>query len=88
MYMNAKSILQVRNKLNLTQAQFGQLLGSHPMTVSKWERGELMPSDYQTALIQQFFAAAKEKEVQENLKALLIGAGVVAALFLLLKSAK
>lgn len=72
----------------MTQAQFGQLLGAHPMTVSKWERGELRPTDYQTALIQQFSAAAKEKEVQENLKGILIGAGVIAALFLLLKSAR
>lgn len=86
--MNAKAIIQVRNRLNLTQAQFGQLLGSHPMTVSKWERGELRPNGYQTALIQQFSVAAKEKEVQENLKAILIGAGVIAALFLLLKSTK
>lgn len=86
--MNARSVAQIRSKLNLTQAQFGQLLGAHPMTVSKWERGELAPSDYQTALIQQFSAAAKEKEVQENLKTILIGAGLIAALLLLLKSSK
>lgn len=86
--MKPDSIAQLRNKLNLTQIQFGQLLGAHPMTVSKWERGELSPSDYQKTLLREFLAAAKEKEVQETIKAVLIGAGIVAALILLLRYAK
>lgn len=66
--------------------EFGQLFGAHSMTVSKWERGVLKPSGYQIALMQQFQATAdaKKDQAQEQVKQLLIGAGVIAALVWLL----
>jgi transcriptional regulator with XRE-family HTH domain len=73
-------------RLGLSQVEFGRLFDVHFMTVSKWERDVLSPSPYQIALMQQFDRALKEKraKVQEELKHLLVGAGVIAALVFLL----
>jgi transcriptional regulator with XRE-family HTH domain len=81
-------VTQLRKKLELSQAQFGNLFGVHPMTVSKWERGILKPTDYQLALMMDFEKAAKKKEVTETIGAVLVGAGIAAALYLLLKNSR
>ena len=81
-------ITQLRKKLGLSQAQFGNLFGVHPMTVSKWERDILSPTDYQLALMMDFEKAAKKKVVKETIGAVLIGAGIAAALYLLLKNSR
>lgn len=88
--MTNEYIIGVRKELGLSQAQFGQLFDVHPMTVSKWERGILNPSPYQQTLMDEFAkAAAKDsKEVKNELVKLLIGAGVIAALYFLLTKAK
>lgn len=87
--MQTPDIQSIREKLRLTQAQFGQLLGVHSMTVSKWERGVAYPTPYQQALIQQFDVAAQKKEVQkEDLSGLLVGVGIIAVLYLLLKESQ
>ncbi len=78
----------LRKKLGLSQAQFGNLFGVHPMTVSKWERNILRPTDYQRALMVEFEKAAKNKEVKETIGAVLVGAGIAAALYLLLKNSR
>ncbi len=84
--MNASQIAGLRHSLGLSQVEFGQLFGTHFMTVSKWERGVLKPTAYQVALMNQFQATAnaKKEQAQEQVKSLLIGAGVVAALVWLL----
>jgi hypothetical protein len=84
------NVADLRSRLGLNQTQFAQLFGVHPMTVSKWERNppELNPTPYQHALMTEFLKAAKNKEVQEKIGAVLIGAGIAAALLLLLKNAK
>jgi putative transcriptional regulator len=86
--MDVAAIVSLRRALGLSQEQFGQLFGAHSMTVSKWERGLLLPSAYQQALMSQFRQTAdKQQEIaQEQVKKLLIGAGVVAALIWLLGS--
>ncbi len=81
-------VSKLRSKLGLSQAQFGNLFGVHPMTVSKWERGILRPTDYQSALMQEFEKASKEKEVRDTIGSVLIGAGIAAALLLLLKNSQ
>jgi transcriptional regulator with XRE-family HTH domain len=83
--MNATDIRKMRGRLGLNQVQFAQLAGVHPITVSKWEREEAEPTAYQTALFEQFQRAARDREVRETLKKVLIGAGVALALALLLK---
>ncbi len=78
----------LRKKLGLSQAQFGNLFGVHPMTVSKWERNILNPTAYQLALMVDFEKAAKKKEVKETIGTVLVGAGIAAALYLLLKNSR
>jgi len=81
-------VVEVRKNLGLTQAQFGQLLGVHEMTVSRWERGEFPPTPYQQTLIEEFGKAAGDKEVKEKLLRFLLGAGFVAALLFVLNKAQ
>ena len=88
--MDKEQIAALRKSLGLSQAEFGQLFDAHSMTVSKWERGVLVPSAYQHALLQQFKRTAdvKKEKAKQELKNLLIGAGVVAALVWLLNAGK
>lgn len=87
--MDSNEIVELRRRLGLTQAEFGQLFGAHGMTVSKWERGVLMPTSYQAALMDQFDRTAQQRaDPSEQVKKLLVGAGVVAALVWLLGSGK
>lgn len=87
-------IAQLRAELGLSQAEFAQLFGVHHMTVSKWERPHrpplATPTAYQTALMHAFSLAAQAKkaDVQQQVKNILIGAGVVAALAFLFSQAK
>jgi DNA-binding transcriptional regulator YiaG len=83
--MQTEDIISTRKSLGLTQVQFAQLMGVHPITVSKWERGISPPTPYQDALFLQFQTAAETKEVRLTLKGVLIGLGIAAALALLLK---
>jgi len=84
--MEPREIFQLRTDLGLSQVQFAQLFGTHFMTVSKWERGLLVPTDYQQVLMAQFRKTADQKKAQarEQLGKILVGAGVIAALVWLL----
>ena len=86
--MTKTQIYEIRDNLGLTQEKFGELLGVHPMTVSKWERGELEPTPYQLKFLENFQKAAKEKQVDERVKAALVVGGIIAVIFLLLTLAK
>jgi len=55
------------------------------MTVSKWERGILTPTPYQVAMMEAFKKAARNEEIKKTLKNILVAAGVIAAIYLLLK---
>ncbi len=46
--------MKARRLLRLTQVEFAQLLGVHPITVSKWERRTTEPTAYLRALISEF----------------------------------
>ncbi len=81
-------VINLRNALGLSQVEFAQLFGVHPMTVSKWERGVLNPTPYQSAMMDDFSVASNEKTIKETLKNVLISAGVVAAVYLLLKTTR
>ncbi len=86
--MKPSEVKDLRIKLGLKQQQFGQLFGVHPITVSKWERGILAPSLYQQTLMEEFRAATRNEEVRQTLGKVLIGAGIAAALYLLLKNSQ
>ncbi len=83
--MESEEISGLRKKLGLNQVEFAQLVGVHPITVSKWERDDAVPTPYQNALFDQFKTAAKDRVVRNTLKSILIGAGVALALALLLR---
>jgi transcriptional regulator with XRE-family HTH domain len=84
--MTGPEINKLRQSLNLSQAQFAQLFGLHPITVMRWEKGTAMPTDYQQVLLERFKKTAEEKEVRDTVGKILIGAGIIAALLLLLNS--
>ena len=83
--MKGPEIQALRQTLNLGQVEFAQLMGIHPITVSKWENGHADPSAYQFALLNQFKAAARDREIREPVKNVLIAMGVAVALALLLR---
>lgn len=86
--MNGKEVHSIRNQLALSQVQLAQLLGVHPLTVSKWERDIATPSPHQVALLQSFQkAGAAKKQIGDDVGNLLMTAGVAVALFVLLKAA-
>jgi len=85
--VTAKEVLTVRDRLGLSQAQLAQLLGVHPLTVSKWERSLLTPSTHQQTLLQSFRRAAKKPAIGETIAAVLVTAGVAVALYALLDAA-
>lgn len=89
MSLTKEEITDIRkNKLNLTQVQFAQLFGVHPLTVSKWERGDLRPTAHQQALMDSFrTAGTKQENIGEQVAALLVTAGIAIALFALLDAA-
>lgn len=87
--MEKEQIKQTREALGLNQSQFGQLFGIHAMTVSRWESGITQPSPHEAALLTAFRTASesRDKKLASDLKQLLVGAGIVAALLLLLSRA-
>ena len=40
----SKAIVLLRSKLNLSQEEFGKLIGVSVVSVSRWERGEFKPT--------------------------------------------
>lgn len=86
--MTGQQITDIRKALRLSQTEFGLLLNAHFVTVSRWEKETLEPNAYQQAMLNEFEAAIKKEQFGKLVKNALIGAGVAAALFLLLKAAK
>ena len=86
--MKGQDILAVRKSLGLNQTEFGQLLNAHFVTVSRWEKGTLEPNAYQEAMLNEFEVAIRKEKFGKLVKNALIGAGVAAAIFLLLEAAK
>ncbi len=86
--MNGEEISQLRQKMGLSQVQLAQLLGVHPLTVSKWERGLLDTSAHQDQLLPSFAKARKtNRDIGDEVAKLLVTAGVVVALLALLEAA-
>ena len=88
--MTPNEIAGIRKMLGLTQADFARLFDAHVMTISKWERGVATPSPYQIALMEKFRQTAQtaDAKAREEIKQLLVSAGVIAALIWLLSTTK
>lgn len=50
---------ELRRALGLSQAELAALLGTHAMTISRWERGLLQPNEHQRLLLVAFQRAAE-----------------------------
>jgi transcriptional regulator with XRE-family HTH domain len=86
--VTGNQVSALRQKLGLSQVQLAQLLGVHPLTVSKWERDVLAPTDHHVQLLASFAKARRAKAaIGSEVAALLVTAGVVVALFTLLEAA-
>lgn len=55
--MTADLVLDTRTALDLSQAQFAELLGVHEMTVSKWERGLIKVRPWHAGLLNAIYSA-------------------------------
>ena len=83
--MSHTEIINLRNSMKLTQPQFAQLFGVHPITVMRWEKDIKKPTDYQIGLMNSFQTASETDEVKNAaIGGLLVTIGVIAVLALLL----
>lgn len=73
----------MRKRIGMSREVLAQLLGVAPITVGRWERGESEPTPYQLALIEAFDAALTP-ESSTQVRRVLAGQGVVAALHFVL----
>jgi transcriptional regulator with XRE-family HTH domain len=80
--MTGAEVRQIRESLNLTQAQFASLLGVHAITVSRWETNTLTPNPYQMGSLRNSAKQLERKRSQDDIATILVTAGVVTALFL------
>ena len=86
--MKPEQIAALRARLGFSQVQLAQIMGVHPLTVSRWERGLLEPTPHQAALLDSFAKAqAAQKQIGDEVGSLLVTAGVAVALFALLSAA-
>jgi putative transcriptional regulator len=86
--MNPKEIVATRRLLKLGQIELASLMGVHPMTVSRWERGKVFPTAYQSEMLTQFKLASRDKTIRTAVAGALIATGIMSALYLLLNAAR
>lgn len=79
--MSPEECKAARNALGLTQVAFAQTLGVHSMTVSKWERGKLVPVEDNATILQTLLVdeAVALKTLGIRLAHTLAGQGRIAA---------
>ena len=76
---DALHMAECRKRLGLTQVEFSILIGVHPITVSKWERGQAEPSSWHYCL------AAHLHSHQKNISEMLTCRGAIFTLAHLLQ---
>ena len=77
-------IKKLRGKLQLTQTEFSTLLGVHPLTISKWERGAGEPIKNYFRLLYHIEHATKNKRLCEEINKALIFENPLKALYIIL----
>lgn len=85
--MTGGEIVKTRKALGLRQAHLAALLGTHAVTVCRWERGHTAPTPWKSALLTHFAVAARRLDAQHDVPKLIAAAGVVPALLFLLELA-
>jgi len=66
--MPPKEIVRARTEMRLSQAELGQLLNVHLMTVNKWESGKASPNHIQIVLLNELGKAAKIERIREEFR--------------------
>lgn len=85
--MKPEEIVRLRKALGISQPQLAEYLGVHPMTVSKWERGAALPTQYQIEMMEKFRKAANKNGDVKGTIAGLAALGALAVVgFLLYKA--
>jgi len=74
-----------RRAIGLSQSDFAEVLGVHPLTISKWERGVNRPSAWYQELVARIERAAKAGVTGDRVRRVLAGCGSVEALTMLLR---
>jgi molybdopterin-binding protein len=59
------NVAALRKRLGLSQVRLAEILGVHPMTVSRWERGRLEPSVRQRELLGTLAGGAPARSAEE-----------------------
>jgi len=83
--MDNKIIKQMRQTLNLTQADFAKALGVSFSTVSRWEKGEIIPNDKQLEQLDVLKQLQDNKRVdsqklRDTLRVIGVGGALIAAI--------
>ena len=79
---------ECREALGVSQSLFAQLMGVHPLTVSRWERGKTNPRPLPMVLMRQCkYAARNRADIGERVKDSVASDGVPFALYEILKAA-
>ena len=63
----ALAVQTVRRQLGLTQASLARLIGVHPMTVSRWERGELVLGRWHQCLLDALLWSQPRANLEQRL---------------------
>ncbi|GAB5546939.1 MAG: hypothetical protein SangKO_066990 [Sandaracinaceae bacterium] len=87
--IDSSEIRDLRHRIGLTQAQLAALLGVHVMTISRWERGEVVPDGPAAHLLLALRDASAGRTLapahkDEVLRTLAAGAAVGALVALLI----
>lgn len=86
--MTHEELKTIRGNLKMTQHQLSQLLGVHPITVSKWERGRIPVPPYHGTLMKSFAEAYKKHpDVGKRAITVLMWGGIGPALYCLFRAA-
>ena len=60
--MSSEQIKELRKHLGLTQTEFAEKIGVHLQTVSRWERGEMIPRGLALKALKQLAKRTAKKE--------------------------
>lgn len=72
----------------MTQQELSRLLGVHAITVSRWERGALVPNAYTKALLGAAdLALRRTPDVGDAARCALAEVGAIGALYIILRAA-
>lgn len=87
MRLAPNEVQSIRARLGVSQGELATWLGVHAITVSRWERGALLPTTYQSTLLRAFGSAAERApDVGRRAVAATVADGVPSALFILFEA--